>query len=338
MTDLHETTLPSLLDSARALAAAGPIDTSPLRAGALLFDLGAHDRVIVSGRDRVRFLHAMLSNDVKELVAGGGRWATFNTVQGRTVCDVRLFDLDDDRKTGSILALLEPGARGRFVDGLDKYVISEKVFFEDDVDGALLLVAGAGAEAVLPAVPPAEPYSHVEASIAGAPVRILRLDRSGPEAQDFGLWLRAADVPAVSESLGLPAGPPELLEAARIEAGQVRFGIDITSSNIPLEAGLKERAISFTKGCYIGQEVICRIDSLGTPAKKLVRLELQGAPPEPGTDLFRAGKAVGFVTSALATPAGALAFGYLRKRSNDPGTVVHVGSAEGPEATVGEAL
>ncbi len=337
MTDLQETTLPLLLDSARDLARAGIVDTSPLRDGALLFDLSGHDRVLISGRDRVRFLHAMLSNDVKELHAGAGRWATFNTVQGRTVSDVRLFDLDDDRKGGSFLALLEPGARGAFVDGLDKYVISEKVFFEDDEGGALLLVAGAGAEASLPAVPEAL-YGHLEAEIGGVAVRILRLDRSGPEGRDFGIWLRASDVDGVVAALGLPVGAPDLLEAARIEAGQVRFGIDVTTANIPLEAGLKERAISFTKGCYIGQEVICRIDSMGTPARKLVRLQVAGDSPEPGTDLFRQGKAVGFVTSALETAEGALAFGYVKKRSNDVGTVLQVGAAEGPEATVGAEL
>ncbi len=337
MTDLQETTLPLLLASARDLARGGIIDTSPLREGALLFDLSRHDRVLISGRDRIRFLHAMLSNDVKGLQAGAGRWATFNTVQGRTVSDVRLFDLDDDRKTGSILALLEPGARGGFVDGLDKYVISEKVFFEDDEGGALLLVAGAGAEAALPAVPELL-YGHLEAEIGGAAVRILRLDRSSPEGQDFGLWLRETDRAAVVAALGLPMGAPELLEAARIEAGQVRFGIDLTTTNIPLEAGLKERAISFTKGCYIGQEVICRIDSLGTPGRKLVRLRVAGDSPEPGTDLFREGKAVGFVTSALRTAEGALAFGYVKKRSNALGTVLRVGQAEGPEATVGAEL
>ena len=128
MPDSIVAALPAVLQDAAALAAGGPVDTSALQRGPVLFDVSDHPRVLVTGKDRVRFLHAMLSNDVSKLPVGGGRWATFNTVQGRSVTDVRLFHLDDERKTGSLLALLEPDAREAFVEGLDRFVISEKVF------------------------------------------------------------------------------------------------------------------------------------------------------------------------------------------------------------------
>jgi folate-binding protein YgfZ len=340
MTDLQQTALPPVLQDALDLAAGAPVDTSALARGPLLFDLGDHPRVMVSGRDRVRFLHAMLSNDVANLAVGSGRWATFNTVQGRTVSDVRLFNLDDDRKGGRVLALLEPGARGAFVDGLDRFVISEKVFFEDDEGGALWLLAGQGADELLRAAgaepPPATLFAHAEATIGGRAVRLLRLDRSRPDVGDVGLWMRSEDVEAVLAALGdVPRGERRTLEAARIAAGQVRFGVDMTSANIPLEAGLKDRAISFTKGCYIGQEVICRIDSLGKPARALVRIDVEGAAPAPGDELLRDGKAVGWVTSVSPRVGGAAAFGYVKKKNHDPGTVLQVGGAS---AVVGEAL
>ena len=336
MNDLIERALPPVLTDARDLAGAAVVDLSALAAGPALFDLNDHDRAIVSGRDRVRFLHAMLSNDVANLAVGAGRWATFNTVQGRTLTDGRLFNLDDDKKTGAILALLEPGARAAFVDGLDRFVISEKVFFEDDEGGRLWLLAGEGVDEAVQAAgatpPPAVLYQHAESSLGGCPVRLLRLDRSRPEVGDLGLWLRAEDEDAVLGALaGVRRGTRLELEASRVAAGQVRYGVDITDANIPLEAGLKDRAISFTKGCYIGQEVICRIDSLGRPARKLMRLDVEGAPPLPGAELVREGKVVGWVTSAMATAGGATAFGYVKKRSNEPGTVLEVG---GRSATV----
>ncbi len=331
--------LPSLLTDARALAQAAPVDTAPLLAGPMLFDLNGHDRVLVSGRDRVRFLHAMLSNDVQGLTAGGGRWATFNSVQGRTVTDVRLFVLDEDKRNGSLLALLEPGAREAFVDGLDKFVISEKVYFED-AGGCLWLVAGAGAEDAVATtgadLPAAGLFAHVETTVGGRPVRVIRLDRSG--ADDLGLWFATEDADAVLAALGaLPRGDLDVLEAARIEAGQPRFGLDLTEENIPLEAGLKDRAISFTKGCYIGQEVICRIDSMGSPKRRLCLLELTGdEAPEPGTPLYAGAKEVGWTTSAVrsARLGRPVALGYARKRSNDVGTELHLGAPDGTTATI----
>ena len=340
MNDLTDTALPRVLQDANDLAAADPVDTSALAREPVLFDLCDHDRVLVSGRDRVRFLHAMLSNDVSSLAVGAGRWATFNNVQGRSMTDVRLFNLDDDRKTGTLLALVEPGARAAFVDGLDHFVISEKVFFEDDDGGRLWLLAGESVDAVVEAAgatpPPLELYSHLEATLGGRPVRLLRLDRSRRGVGDLGLWCRAEDEDAVLGALGgVRRGTRLELEAARVAAGQIRYGVDITGANIPLEAGLKDRAISFTKGCYIGQEVICRIDSIGRPARKLMRLAVSGAPPAPGTDLLRDGKTVGWVTSAMATAEGATAFGYVKKRNDELGTVLLAG---GSEVRVEEAL
>ena len=188
--DLSDSTLPELLAAARALATAGPVDTSPLDAGPLLFDLGDHDLVEITGRDRVRLLHAMLSNAVQGLPAGQGCWATLNTVQGRVISDARLLVLDDGARNGSMLALLEPGGARALVDGLDRYIIADKVFFEDVEGTSLWLVAGSGADEAVAAtgaeLPEAGLLNHVPTEIAGRPVRVVRLDRASP-AGELGL-------------------------------------------------------------------------------------------------------------------------------------------------------
>ncbi len=289
-----------------------------------LFDHRDHPVVRVEGRDAIRFLHNMLSNDVSGLQDGQGRWATFNNAQGRTLSDVRLLRLGKKE----LLAILEPGARDAFVDGLDRFVISEKVFFED-AGLELAVVVGDELTDLAPDLPAPGLLNHGLTTIGGAEVRVVWLDRSGREARDLGLLFAPPDGDAVRAALGLEAGDPDALEAARIEAGQPRFGIDFTEENIPLEAGLKDRAISFTKGCYIGQEVICRIDSMGSPKRKLVRLALDGDRPAPRTELTKDGKVVGWITSV--SPAAPVALGYAKKRSNDVGTAL---TYEGGAATI----
>jgi len=348
MTDLlhplDEHGLPRVLKQARALAAGPAVDTEQAATTLHLFDVGGFDRVLIEGRDRIRFLHAMLSNDIQSLGAGEGRWATLNSVQGKTISDVRVFILDEEKKTGAALALLEPGAGERFVDTLDRYIIADKVHFSPDEGHGLFLLTGPGAEATLTesgaTLPEATLYSHTSTELGGAAVRLFRLDRTGEAGQDLAIRFALEDEERVRRALQpLTQSDPELLEALRIEGGQPRYGIDFTSENIPLEAGLKDLAISFTKGCYIGQEVICRIDSMGSPKRRLVTIHCDGdQTPLPGTALLRDGKAVGHITSSVPTARGPRALGYVKKRHNEPGTELRVGREDGPTARVGQAL
>ena len=140
---------------------------------------------------------------------------------------------------------------------------------------------------------------------------------------------------AASFVLSGTATASALLDAARIEAGQPRFGIDFTQANIPLEAGLAGRAINFDKGCYPGQEVICRINSLGAPARRHIRLCVSAErAPEPGSLLFRNGREVGYITSAVRSQrlGPVAAMGYLGKRHCEQGTTLQVGEADAETA------
>ena len=332
--------LTQVLTEVRSAASATPQDLSRLTKAPHLFEGPVYDRVRVVGRDRVRFLHAMLSNDISSLSEGEGRWATLNSVQGKTIADVRVLVLEEAKKTGEALALLEPGAAERFITELDRFIIADKCYFEEDEGMGLFLLAGHGAaswlESAGASLPPQGPYNHCKTQLGGVDVQLIRLDRTSIEGEDIGIRFSLDDQTGVREALsGLPTGSPELLEAARLAGGQPRFGIDFTSENIPLEAGLKDLAISFTKGCYIGQEVICRIDSMGSPKRRLTRLEQLPKVPIPGALLFGKGKEVGWVTSVATTTEGPLAFGYVKKRFREPGTEVQLESPEGATIAVG---
>lgn len=334
-----ESVSPTALSILSATAKAGPIDTAPARAGAVF---ERDDQVVleITGRDRSRFLHAMLSNDVAAMERAGpghGIRAALNSLKGRLVADLHLYLVDAEKKTGSMLAVMDREAAEGFVAMLDRYVIAEKVYFEP-ADLAVLAVVGDGAAAALTeagADLPAEgAHTHVAATIGGVRVRIARQDLG--TGADFAVLVATADRDAVRSALGLPTPPPEVFETLRIEAALPRPGADVTGLHIVLEGGLKDRSVSFTKGCYIGQEVICRIDSMGTPARLLVQLDGAADVPDPGTELFVDGRAVGYVTSAAHSVrrGGPVLLGYVKKKKNDVGATVHVGSADGPEATI----
>jgi folate-binding protein YgfZ len=122
----------------------------------------------------------------------------------------------------------------------------------------------------------------------------------------------------------------EAIDAARIEAGYPVFGVDMTTDTIPLEAGIEDRAISFTKGCYVGQEVIVRVmhRGAGRVARRLMSLRFEGSPPAPGTKLFSGDRETGWVTSAARSPrTGAIGLGYVHRDSAVAGTRLAAGSA-----------
>ena len=335
-----DSALPSVRDALQLLASSGPVDTGALHSSAHITGPLPIDVLAVTGRDRVRFLNAMLSNDVVLLDGAGpdhGVRATLSSVQGRLVADTHLYLVDQEKKTGSMLALFEADASHAFVEMLDKYVIAEKVYFEP-AELVAIAICGPGAEETLRAagadLPHESHHAHIATKVGGIPTRIIRRDLGVPEGHL--LLVTEGEVDALSASLNLPSATLEQLEAARIEGPLPRAGGDMTPLNIVLEAGLKDRAVSFTKGCYIGQEVICRIDSMGTPARLLVQLQGGEEPPSPGTELFRDGKAVGYVTSAVDSVrlGGPVFLGYVKKRSNEPGTALQVGEADGPSAEI----
>ncbi len=297
-------------------------------------DLSHRDRIEVTGRDRIRLLHAMISNDVKGLMAGQGCLATFCSELGRVITDLRLLVLPD-----RVWLELEPGMGGEFVAAIDRFIIADKCYFAP-LEETVGQVGVLGPEALALVarvwegeVPPLAPYGHVEGSIGGIPVRLARI--LSVHEEDRVIFVPSEHLLTVLDALVNAGGPlagGAALESARVVAGVPRMGADITSDTIPIEAGLRDRAISWNKGCYRGQEVICRLDTLGEPVRRLVRLTLlSGDCPSPGVELASPeGKKAGMITSVSRTPGGEMvALGYVKRKMNAPGMEVTFTAPEG---------
>ena len=273
--------------------------------------------VAVTGADRAAFLHSFTTNDVKRLAMGSGCEAFITNPQGKTLGHAYLF-CEADRLVLDTSAGQADALTGHF----GRYIITEEVEFKDEsADLCNILVAGARADELLQRVSdagtPADRLGHVRATIADRPVAIRRVDYAGPNS--FFLCVQRASAQAVMQSLqdvGAVACHEAAIEAARIEAGFPLFGRDIGPDNLPQEVGREELAISFTKGCYLGQETVARIDALGHVNRVRVGVIYSGSePPASGTPLFAGEQQVGHVTSAAWSPLSKapVAFAYVRR-------------------------
>ncbi len=325
-------TFTSVNDCEIVVSYADPLaEHQALRQTAAVLDLGFRSRLCVLGNDRERFLNGQVTNDVKALRPGEGCYAALVTAKGRMDSDLYVYRLADE-----FLLDFEPGFTAAVGQRLDRYIIADDVQVADaSPHYGLLSVQGPKAAEVVSrfargvALPdrPLAFTTSVDARMGG--IYLVNQPRVGLPGFDLfvptpNLAVAAEELTAAAAALGgRPAGW-EALEWARVEAGVPRFGADMDGRNLPPEAGLEARAISYRKGCYIGQEVIARIRTYGRVAKALrgLRLadDLPGLPSR-GSPLHHAGQEVGFVTSAVHSPTldANLALGYVRRSSNDPG-------------------
>ena len=276
------------------------------------------------GNDRTQFLHSFCTNDVKRLAPGRGCEAFITSHQGKTLGDVFVF-CESERLVIGTVAGQAPTLLAHF----DRFVISEDVTFQDLSERVqIFLVAGREATTNLRHLcgsdPPAEMLSFAEAKIAGCQCTIFRVPYAG--GQSFLIRSaagEAAPVRSALEAAGARRCQQEAVEALRLEAGFPYFGRDITDDNLPQEVARDRQAISFTKGCYLGQETVARIDALGHVNRLLVRVRFEAStiPPD-GTLLLAGGKQIGQTTSAAWSPTlgGPLAMGYVRRAHAAAGT------------------
>jgi folate-binding protein YgfZ len=304
-----------------AMTSAGVIDRSTL------------GKVTLTGRDRAAFLQGMLSNDVKALQPGQGCPAAFLDAQGKVVSLLTVYALED-----RILLELPAGSTDKFLQVIDKFLISEKAYFEAADDAyAILAVQGPGAEKMLEGLSgttlaPA-PYSHQEVVIAGAPVRVAR--RSEGVTPGFHGWTAAAHAEALGKALreagAVPVGAMAL-ETLRIEAGIPAYGQDVDETVILPETRL-DTFVNFTKGCYIGQETVARVKYRGHINRGLSGIVLEGDRlPVHGDAITAEDKEVGRVTSAVRSIAlgKPIALGYIRREYFAAGTAVTVMAGGSP--------
>ena len=292
-----------------------------------LMDRSMVGKVVVTGRDRAAFLQGMLSNDIKALQPGQGCRAAFLDAHGKVVSLLAVCVLED-----RILLELPAGSTEKFLQTIDKFLISEKAYFEgaDDVS-VVLSVQGPGAEKTLEGLAgakfAAETYSHQEVTIAGEPVRVIRsvhavtpcFDCWTATQQGAALWKALRDAGAV------PVGA-ETAEVLRVEAGIPAFGLDVDEDVILPETRL-DQLVSYTKGCYIGQETVARVKYRGHINRGLSGLVVEGErAPSPGDAVVAEDKDVGRVTSAVRSIAlgKPIALGYVRREHFEPGSAVAV--------------
>jgi tRNA-modifying protein YgfZ len=294
------------------------------------------------GRDPVRMIHGLATADIEAVSAGQGTYTAFLTAKGRMVADARVFRRPGEE--GDILLIdVAPAAVRPLIEHIRRFVPPLFARVEEvSSEWAVLGVYGPGASSAVAAVAPGAREDAVEEEVvelAGDEASFaVRTGITGEDGWD--LFVPTARRGEVLEAVlqGARPGSEGALEALRIAAGRPRWGRELTADVIPLEAGPLHRAISQSKGCYTGQEVIIRILHRGHVNRHLRRLVFEGSPPQPGADLFEPGNSRprGVVTSAVENQAGALGLGYVR-REVEPPAEMRVGSPDGPIVRI-EAL
>jgi glycine cleavage system T protein len=318
------------------------------RGRAALFDLSHQGKVEVAGPESAKFLHNLCTNDIVHLAVGSGCEAFFPTGQAKIVGYALVYHVAAANGVDSFWLDPGPGMGEKLARHLDRYLISEQVEISDrSRTFAQLHVAGPEASAIV------QKSLQVELS------NLSELQHKSVTPQEGGvLQIRRHDVLAVtgydiacptSQSntvwrvLILAGAKPAGLKAyetLRVEAGTPVYGRDIDETNLPQEVGRSERAISFTKGCYIGQETVARIRTYGHVNRSLVGLKLAAGPVSAGTKVRRDGKEIGHVTSSVMSPllGGAIALAYVRRGSEEPGTALEVDAETGTQSAEVAAL
>ena len=299
-----------------------------VRTAAGLFDLSDRALLQFTGADRVSFLQGMLSNDLRPLRMFDGQQATILTQQGKVIADVRVLCA----MNSIYLDFWEP-LKDKILAHLNRYLVADEVEINDPNDEwRMLSLQGPRAHTLLSEVfanaeLPAEPDHHAMVQYDGAPICVVRADHTGRNG--FDLIVQNSLLLAFSqrlEQLGAAWVGARAQNILRIEAGMPRYGVDFNEETLLLEIGL-DNSYSYTKGCYLGQEVVERIRSRGHVNKKLCGLALDGNTPANAGDAILAGDhEVGKITSSVASLAlnRPIALGYIHKDFWLPGTKLSV--------------
>jgi folate-binding protein YgfZ len=306
-----------------------------VREAAGLFDRSHVGKIEVTGRDRVSFLQGMLTNDLKALKPGQGCPAALLDVHGKVQALMVAFVADD-----RLFLELPPGTAWKTLRLLDKFLITEKVHFADVTEAfACFSIQGPMAGRVLGnatgSAVSLDPFCHEERRVNEVAARIFRVDETGETG--FHVWAPVESVEPVWKKL-LEAGRPfdlrpagfEALDALRVEAGIPWYGRDVDESVLLPEIPL-DPMVSYTKGCYLGQEIVARVKYRGQVRRLLAGFVLDGERvPAPGAVLIKDCADVGRITSAVRSFSlnRPIALGFVRREWAEPGTVLTIRDGE----------
>jgi folate-binding protein YgfZ len=304
-----------------------PEDYRVLTQSCGLFDRSERGKLALAGPDAKAFLQGQVTNDIEALVPGTGCYAAFLTPKGKMLGDLRILDAGDELLLDTervalqeLFNMIRTFSIGFDVElrkrTLERGLLSLIGPRSDAVARAAIAAAAGGREAAeLPGtLPAADEHAHVELAIgpSAEPVRVIRTD--------VGLDLltdgeRLAGVRAALLDAGASAVGEEAVECLRVERGRPRFGVDLDDTVIPQEAGLNDRAVSFTKGCYVGQETVARLFYRGKPNRRLCGLRCDELLA-PGAAIAYGEKPAGRVTSAVDSPRlGPIALAFVRREA-----------------------
>ncbi|MDY3556960.1 glycine cleavage T C-terminal barrel domain-containing protein [Gemmata sp. JC717] len=322
----------------------GPPEYQAAVTGAALFDTSAAAKLVLTGPDAPMFLGNLSTNDTKELPLGGGCEAYFCDPRAKVKFQTWIYHIRLSDGRHAMWVETTAGRNTELVQYLDRYLISEQVEIADrTADFAQLHLAGPGAAAVLGTalgepVPDLPAFAHMERTFGGtATCSLRRRDQLG--VPGFDVVCRTDVIDGVRRILSaagaVPAGP-DVFETLRIEAGAPVFGKDIDENRFVMEVGFAPRAVSYSKGCYLGQEpIVMARDRAGHVNRAFLGVKvLEGGPLPAGTKLFRDGAEVGLVTSSCDSPrlGAPIALGYLKWKHQEPGTKMDAETPTGKRA------
>jgi len=280
-----------------------------------LLDRSERGKLALTGAEAKSFLQGQVTNDVEALSPGQGCYAAFLTPKGKMLGDLRILDAGDE-----ILLDTERVALQELFNMIRRFSIGFDVqLHKRTLECGLLSLLGPESEAVAGGGGLGEPeHSHAALTLGGIEARAIRTDLG------IDLLCDAADVDGLRAALGVVALSEAVAECLRVERGRPRFGVDLDDTVIPQEAGLNERAVSFTKGCYVGQETVARLHYRGKPNRHLRGLRLSEVAPT-GDELTCDGRTVGRLGSVALSPRfGPIGLALVRREA-PVGLVVAVG-------------
>jgi len=279
-----------------------------------LVDRSERGKLALTGSEAKSFLQGQVTNDIEGLEPGRGCYAAFLTHKGKMLGDMRVLDVGDELLLDTERVALQP-----LFNMIRHYKLGQDVeLHKRTLELALLSLEGPDAHRVAGAEDLVEEHANRRGEIAGQPVLLV--------ATDVGvdIFVPAEGAEAVRGALGAPPVSDDTAEIVRVERGRPRYGVDLDEGVIPEEAGLNERAVSFTKGCYVGQETVARLHYRGKPNRHLRGLRLS-APAAPGDALRLGEKEVGRLGSVAVSPVhGPIALALVRREAS-PGDTLTIG-------------
>ena len=289
-----------------------------LRESAAWMDLSSRGKIRVLGEDRARLLHAMTTQDIQSLTPGHGCYAFFLNAQGRILGDVNVFCRED-----SFLLDTEPETRQKLFDHIDRYIIADDVTLEDATgEMATIAIEGPDAGAILDRLgAPVPEADYVTRAWNG--MIVARVSSTG--AGGFFIFLNPAktgELIAALEAQGIVEATPDDARTVRIEHGRPRYGEEITERYLVQETA-QLHAVHFSKGCYLGQEIVERVRSQAQIHRVLRRVEVDSQEPPAAGSKFKSGEAdAGEIASATFSPSlgKTVAMAYVRTQFAKPGT------------------